>query len=68
MPKPLAFNAASVRRSAHEVYLIQSARDGLPKDSWWLRCRTREEFDARIKAEAGRMKLSKFGRVGDPTF
>jgi len=34
-----------------------------PSTSWWLTAKTRDEFNAKIKAEQSRMSVSKFGSV-----
>lgn len=56
--------AAADRYSAqHGPLLIYPAGAGLPKDSWWTRPQTREEFQQLAAAERPRMALSSAGRA-----
>ena len=50
------------RDSSNEKTLILSASDGLPAESWWLKCPTHAELSAQAKQEVTRMMASKEGR------
>ena len=50
------------REHTSEKVLILSAKDGLPTESWWLTCATRDALSAKAKQEVPRMQASKEGR------
>ena len=50
------------REHTSEKVLILGAKDGLPKESFWLKCATHAELSAKAKQEVPRMMASKEGR------
>lgn len=53
-------------RVAHRTVPL-NIPDNPPKDSWWARPMSRDEFDDLARAECDRMRLSKLGQLNSVT-